>query len=412
MKISIISCFKIGTPNGVSNYSDGLAKWLSKDNEVLYVVLGEKINKYKDGNLTVFEIPSKGTPIDDFPLCSPKVAKELFKVLDEFDPEVLQINTIFFNGILAIDWAMKKNKPVLYTLHTLPSKAASHSMPKIGELTRLVQKGYSAYLKTLFDNLYIHALNEESVASALEINNNAKVFKQNLYVDMSKFEGIKPKTPEKIKKFVYIGTYGKRKNQKYLVKVFEKLPIDCRLSLYGPTPDMAYYRKLSKYIKKKSINNIELYQTIENSKVPRILEKADYFVTASKSEVQSIAIIEAFASGTPVVGLENTTINELVSDSNGKKLSKETTESEFAKQILELCSIPEDQYIELATNAKSTVTMFEIDIVGKNMIELYEVCVNDFEREEDKTIHKKYVNTLSFLTRVGCGIVGGVEVLS
>jgi len=46
--------------------------------------------------------------------------------------------------------------------------------------------------------------------------------------------------------------------------------------------------------------------------IPQILEKTHVLVSASKMEVQSLVIIEALTSGTPVVGLANETIDELI----------------------------------------------------------------------------------------------------
>ena len=47
------------------------------------------------------------------------------------------------------------------------------------------------------------------------------------------------------------------------------------------------------------------------TQIPNYLERAHVFPSASKMEVQSLVVIEALASGTPVVGLSNETIDEL-----------------------------------------------------------------------------------------------------
>ena len=66
-------------------------------------------------------------------------------------------------------------------------------------------------------------------------------------------------------------------------------------------------------------------------------------------------MIEALASGTPVVGLSNETIDELISDDVGAWLSRNQKPSEFAKQIMRICSLPEDRYGEICQNARDRV---------------------------------------------------------
>ncbi len=50
--------------------------------------------------------------------------------------------------------------------------------------------------------------------------------------------------------------------------------------------------------------------------------KTHAFVSASKMEVQSLAIIEALASGSPVIGLGNETVDELVDETNGSTVAE------------------------------------------------------------------------------------------
>jgi hypothetical protein len=72
-------------------------------------------------------------------------------------------------------------------------------------------------------------------------------------------------------------------------------------------------------------------------------------------EVQSLVVIEALASGTPVVGLSNETIDELVSDDVGAWLPKDATPENFARAIEQICRLSPEAYMEMCQSAQKRV---------------------------------------------------------
>ena len=55
-------------------------------------------------------------------------------------------------------------------------------------------------------------------------------------------------------------------------------------------------------------------------------------------------ILEALASGTPVIGISNETIDELINGKNGIKLEKDVTPKQFAKTIKKFLDKNDKQY--------------------------------------------------------------------
>jgi glycosyltransferase involved in cell wall biosynthesis len=80
-------------------------------------------------------------------------------------------------------------------------------------------------------------------------------------------------------------------------------------------------------------------------------------------EVQSLVIIEALASGTPVVGLSNETVDELVDASDGIRLSKDASPREFAAAVHKICELGEAEYRKLCENSRSRVNTLDWSIV-------------------------------------------------
>jgi len=174
------------------------------------------------------------------------------------------------------------------------------------------------------------------------------------------------------KVLVFIGFLSDRKNQSYLLKTLNALPDHFILRLIGKPLNTEYQNKLEKYIQKNNLKNVEFIGQITHDQIPNYLEEAHVFPSASKMEVQSLVVIEALASGTPVVGLSNETIDELVSEDVGAWLAKDQKPAAFAKQIERICNLPADQYQKVCQNARAQVQHLDWSNVVDSTVEAYQ----------------------------------------
>jgi glycosyltransferase involved in cell wall biosynthesis len=76
-------------------------------------------------------------------------------------------------------------------------------------------------------------------------------------------------------------------------------------------------------------------------------------------EVQSLAVMEALASGTPVLGLSNETIDQLVDSRVGARLEKDTAPEQFAREVRALCEADADAYARMCRAARERVQPFD-----------------------------------------------------
>ncbi|MCJ7715789.1 MAG: glycosyltransferase, partial [Anaerolineales bacterium] len=105
--------------------------------------------------------------------------------------------------------------------------------------------------------------------------------------------------------------------------------------------------------------------------MPDYLEGAHVFPSASTMEVQSLVVIEALASGTPVVGLSNETIDELVNDEVGAWLSKDNEPVDFARQIERICNLPAEEYQAMCESARKRVKHLDWSNIVYSTAEAY-----------------------------------------
>ncbi len=139
---------------------------------------------------------------------------------------------------------------------------------------------------------------------------------------------------------IFVGRISVDKSIEVLLRAFKNVADKIKgskLLLVGDGPDMDRLRKL--------VGDLNLTGTVlflgrlprENIVQGGILGIADVFVTASKIENQSIAILEALASGLPIIGVNMRGNPELIDDKNGI-LVEADNEQKLAEAIIKFFS--------------------------------------------------------------------------
>ncbi|KKR06394.1 MAG: Regulatory protein RecX [candidate division WS6 bacterium GW2011_GWF2_39_15] len=377
MKVAILAAGAQDTLGGETRVALELASSLSQITEVALVYTGEVNEIKKEGKLLKVSLEGGGYENDNLPVFTTTTLQFLFDFLDSYKPDIIHSHSIWLAPFVAQLWALSNNVPYLYTTHLLPSRLASFLEFGNKEIiNRFVNEGISKpYMSGFLGNCTaIIALN--SVAHK-EIRDYG--YKGDLHIVpngrfLSKYNNLKvPSVKDKEKRLLFVGSICLRKNQEYLVKVMDYLPKNYRLILVGRFFFDDYEQSFRNLVKK--YKNIEVTGGIDPDMIPSYIEKAHLVVSASKSEVQSLSIIEAMASGRPIVGLSNETIDELVDDSVGKKLEKETSTKRFADAVMNVMKLSEKEYIRLSDNARARVEEFDWSIISARTLKIYEKYV-------------------------------------
>jgi glycosyltransferase involved in cell wall biosynthesis len=93
--------------------------------------------------------------------------------------------------------------------------------------------------------------------------------------------------------------------------------------------------------------------------------------------------LEALASGTPVVGLSNETIDEFIDETCGYCLPKKTAPPEFARKVKAICSLPKEEYEKLRKRASKKVQFLDWQEIVPQTIAVYRRLA-EREREKNK----------------------------
>jgi glycosyltransferase involved in cell wall biosynthesis len=373
MRIVITSNYKLGNETGTAHIAEELSEYLAKTNKVTYVCLGKKFEISSNNNLTLFKIPSIEMGSVSVPLITPNVIYELFTYLNNFSPDIIHAQNSLFICNLAQIWANLNQISFIVTFHHIPTQAFNHLFPKLSKniLSTLVQDLYEEFsLKKFLNNSDgVIALNKFVYNSIRKVDKNVVIKIINNGLNLNKFFSIKPRIKLKTRiNFVFVGSYNERKNQEFLIKAFSFLPENYILNLYGnKSTGLDYVKKLLLQTNELKLKNVFINDYNDN--IAEIYRGANFFISASLKEAQSLVIIEALASGKPVIGLENETITELINQGNGLVFSKNIIEKEFADKVTKFVNTT--NYKELSINSRKSSYKFKIEKVALEIEKMY-----------------------------------------
>jgi len=349
------------TGGGVGRVAYELALAFSlQGHQVLLVRPGSSNRKIKiNKNYSQLWIKSASEKEIFIPQLTPKTIKAIQKNLDNFKPEIIHSHDPGPICFLLQLWASKNNIPFIFTNHVLLTKmvgfGAKEMAGKFGKFFdfKLIDEYEKIFLENCDGAIALNKKAEKDLRKfgflgkifIIPNGRNLALYNQHPFANLKDFE----------KRLIFVGHLSQRKNQKYLLKAMKYLPKNYFLDLVGDFLSPKYFEELKSYKKIYNLKNVRFLGKVEHSKLPEYLSRSHLFVSASKMEVQSLAVIEALASGTPVVGLGNETIDEFIDDSVGVRLPKETPAEKFAKTVSNILSLPEKDYLRLCQNARQRV---------------------------------------------------------
>ena len=310
MKIAIFAEYYFPYISGVVTHIETLRQVLeAHGHEVLIVTLDPKCTEHyvKGGVLYCPAIPLKR--IYGYGIANPLNLKRL-RVVKAFDPDILHIHTEFTMGLFGQFAARKLKKPVVYTLHTMyddylfyvaKHKAGQKMMKPAAHLyiRKMANKATEVIGPSLKVVEYLRRCGVERHVNVIpNIVDTSAFLAKNVsrqQVDKVRAElGIRAGDTA----LCFVGRLGGEKSLDVLISWFcESFRGDGRFKLFiiGEGPE---HQKLEGLVRQyHAAEQVRLLGGIEHSALPPYYHACDAFATASLSEMNSISMLEAMASG-------------------------------------------------------------------------------------------------------------------
>lgn len=342
MRIVIATAVYHPMINGVAVFSYNLARGLAgRGNEVVVICpsqTGKSYTRMVDGVKTCYlrsvqakvypdqihAIPKKkklfykhGFRVSVFP------QKEVKQILAEFQPDVVHVQVSDPIGLSVVSYARKHGIPVVTTEHNQPEVITE----PLG-VPGFIKKPIDALLAAYFANRqsksdFVTMPTKKAIMKLLDGRDfKVPVAAVSNGVDLGCF---KPgRAEEKLYQeyglnaefstVLYVGRVDPEKNVGAVVKAFLKVDLPhSQLVVVGDGVDLVRLRK-----KYGEYNNIHFLGRIVPPELYKVYRMGDVFATASEIETQGIVLIEAAATGLPLIAVDAGAVSEIcVNDENG-----------------------------------------------------------------------------------------------
>lgn len=273
---------------------------------------------YQDDEKNVIRSP--GLPLLDtgyyLSLRYGKRARQLLHTMD-----VCHVHHPFLSGSLALRYCRPRGIPVAFTNHTRYDLYASAYLPVVGDM--LGETTISAYMPAFCRNCDLviapsngmrQVLQRYGVDVPIDVVPNgvdlAPFREPTSPIDRSRF-GFTPKDVV----LIYVGRLGPEKNLPFLLRSFsgaaQAYP-DIRLLLVGDGPERENLEDRVHHMNLQ--NQVHFTGMVAYAQLPAYMAMADAFVTASVTEVHPMTVIEAMASGLPVLGIDSPGVGDTIED--------------------------------------------------------------------------------------------------
>ena len=387
MKILIASDLHYPTINGVATFARNLARGLADHgHEVLVIAPSQTGKKCKevDGNHVIIRTASVPFPFYQNYKVSLNPAREVKKIIDDFDPDVIHIQMLMWIGQAAMKYGNKYGIPIVSTNHAMPENLMDNLrlLAPVSRPINYILKAYGARFHSKADFITmptqsaIEMFNVEKITTPMDAVSNG--------IDLSRFTvgraddelyerfGI-PKDQPVIS---YVGRLDAEKHLPVLMRAFVRVLSIMphvhllivgdgteRLALQAMAHDMGIER------------NVTLTGRVSDEDLVELHKVGTVFCMPSPAELQSIATLEAMASGQPIVAVNAGALGELCQNERNGYLTEQDNDEMIANGLQAIVA-DESLRAEMSEQSLAIARTHDLQTTLKRFESIYTDLIN------------------------------------
>ena len=307
----------------VGRLANGMA---ARGHDVLVIAASDKGHTYtiKEGSLKVIRLASIPNPkraSQSFVLWSRKIINDELK---HFGPDILHIHDILSMGVFGLRTAQTLNTPIVMTIHQLPWFITAY-LPELPGLHKTIESSLWNYSRWLNKQCQTMVVPTGTIAETIESRVGFRPRAITNGVDLQRFNTREiPSTrrdylcekyglDRKLPIILHVGRLDTEKRVDIVIQAASKT-IKQRNSQLLIIGDGEHRDALMQLAHDLGIGNHSHFPGFvsPSGDLPEIYRLSTIFTTASEIETQGLVLLEALASGLPVVAVNATCIPELV----------------------------------------------------------------------------------------------------
>lgn len=372
--------------SGVATAARTMAQGLAAAGHTVMVVAPSQTGRsYKevDENYEITRIRSVGLAFRKNLRVSVTYDREMRRILDEFKPDVVHVHTQLTVGLGILRAAVSRNIPVVATNHVMPD-----NMIKNIKILAPVSRPFS-YILTEYGALLYRGAKRivMPTESALKLFNLDRVEAPAVAIsngiNLDRFKPLKP-SPEIYEKFnipkdktliTYIGRLDEEKHIHILVHALELLRWsgrDFHAVLVGAGNANDGLHDLVDMLRLN--DHVTFTGLVSDEDLVQLHRVGDVYVMPSPAELQCLAMLEAMASGKPVVAVDAGALGELcLNGENGFLVNVDNIDA-MAEAIIELVDHPRRR-ISFGKRSLAIAKQHDVRVVIPKFEKLYEEVI-------------------------------------
>lgn len=354
MKILIAADLHWPTVNGVAVFSRNLARGLAERGHEVIVIAPSQRRSGRAGEETDENYLIKRTMSVPFPFyqnfrISVSPRREVRRIIEEFDPDVIHIQMLLGIGQAAMRYGKRYNIPIVTTNHAIPENLMDNIrlLAPISKPINYLITEYGARFHAKADHVTMPTQAAiDMLATGRDDLPDIPIEAVSNGIDLSRFKPTKPKAatyekfgiPKDALTISYIGRLDSEKHVSVLVDAFNVVqqraeqPLHLLIVGFGTDSD-----RLENQVYQLGLHDkVTFTGRVTDDEIVELHKIGSVFCMPSPAELQCIAAMEAMASGKPVVAVDAGALKELCQDGRNGFLCEKDDVDGVADALLKL----------------------------------------------------------------------------
>lgn len=388
MKILIASDLHYPTINGVATFGRTLAIGLAnRGHEVMVIAPSQTSKKFKEIDTNHIVIRTASVPFIPYQnfRISPTPGREVKKAILEFDPDVIHIQMLMWIGQATMKYGNKFGIPIVSTNHAMPENLMDNIL-LLAPIARPINYMLRQYGMRFHSKADYITMPTDSAIKMFKATEKMTVQMEAVSngIDLVRFQPGKP-GPEIYKQFklpqdepiiTYVGRVDVEKHLPILIKAFAEIRKQhkAHLMIVGSGQDTLNLKEIAHVL--GVYDHVTFTGRVSEEDKVLLHQIGTVFVMPSPAELQSIATLEAMASGLPVVAVDAGALRELCQNERNGFLCEKDNVEQIATGIATIIADPKLRK-RMSTESLAIAHTHDLDATLDRFEAIYRDLIND-----------------------------------
>lgn len=365
--------------NGAANFTERLAVGLAERGHDVHVVApaptrrhGTFEEQHAGATLTVHRLNSTRWPLHDWlRFATPWMVKHNTRpIVDSFRPDVVHIQSHIIIGRGLTTIAKERGIRVIATNHFMPENLIEHTPPMPRKLLDwITRRAWQDAANTYQHCQAITTPTRKAAGFLEEATDITGVIPISCGIDASHYTA-RPDRPS-TNRIVFVGRVTGEKHIDVLLTAMTKLPaaLGATLTIVGGGDLLAKLTQMAADL--GLAERVTFAGYLSDDELRRTLTDATVFAMPSTAELQSIASLEAMASGLPIVVADAMALPHLVDHGSNGYLFTPGDADDLAAKLTDVLTKSDDDYIAMRRASLAMIEPHDINRTLDTFEKLY-----------------------------------------